>query len=193
MSLLTTRSGRAPSQNEYELRSFVDFLVDHGVTRYLEIGARHGDTFFEVMTSLPVGSYGLALDLPGALWGTIKSKASLRDAVDDLRRRGYAAELMFGNSHKVATQEAVAERGPFDAILIDGDHTLAGVMRDWELYRSLAPIVAFHDIVGAGQSEKVSGRPVEVPILWGRIKDEHEHIEFIDTESKMGVGVVWTQ
>lgn len=42
---LLTFSGRKASQNSYELTCFVDFLVKHGVKRYLEIGARHGDTF----------------------------------------------------------------------------------------------------------------------------------------------------
>ena len=51
----------------------------------------------------------------------------------------------------------VKKRGPFDAILIDGDHSLAGVSKDWQLYGELAPLVAFHDIAGAGQAEKVTG------------------------------------
>ena len=38
---LQTFSGRNPSQNEFELRSFIALLRDRGVTRYLEIGARH--------------------------------------------------------------------------------------------------------------------------------------------------------
>lgn len=191
--MLTTRSGRAPSQNEYELRSFIALLQEQGVTRYLEIGARHGDTFHEVMLSLPVGSFGLALDLPGGLWGTKKSKAPLQDAANDLRRKGYQAEILFADSHKVSTRKAVLGYGPFDAILIDGDHTLAGVARDWRLYRSLARMIAFHDIVGTGQIEKVRGKPVEVPLLWANLREQYRHVEFIEEGSKMGIGVVWTQ
>lgn len=188
--MLKTRSGRRASQNEYELTSFIAFLKEKGVTRYAEIGARHGDTFWTVATSLPAGSKVVAIDLPGGLWGTTQSESHLRAAVDDLKKRGYDAHLILGNSQEEATQEAVAALGPYDAILIDGDHTLEGVTRDWELYDSLAPMIAFHDIVGTGQAERVLNNPVEVPILWERLKAGNPHREFIDKDSKMGIGVI---
>lgn len=191
--MLTTRSGRNPSQNEFELRGFIALLQEQGVTRYVEIGARHGDTFFDVMRALPRGSVGVAVDLPGGLWGTSKSRRPLEEAVSELCGLGYHASLLFGDSQAAATQRLVTARGPFDAILIDGDHTLAGVTRDWELYRGLAPLIAFHDIVGTGQIEKVGGRPVEVPILWAQLRERYRHVEFIDADSKMGIGVLWTE
>ena len=165
-------------------------LRERGVTRYLEIGARHGDTFHEVMTSLPTGSVGVAVDLPGGLWGTEKSRNSLKAVVTDLKAKGYQASVVFGNSQTEATRKLVAGRGQFDAILIDGDHTLPGVTADWRNYGGMAPIVAFHDIVGTGQAEKVEGNPVEVPILWERIKAAHEVVEFVSPGSTMGIGVV---
>ena len=67
--MLTTFSGRKASQDPDELAAFIALLVDRRVTRYLEIGARHGDTFHTIVLALPEGSYGLALDLPGGLWG----------------------------------------------------------------------------------------------------------------------------
>lgn len=188
--MLATRSGRKASQNEHELRGFISLMRDRGVRRYLEIGARHGDTFFEVMGSLPVGSFGLAVDLPGGLWGTAKSVTALKSAVSDLRVAGYEAHYILGDSHKASTLAAIEEHGPFDAILIDGDHTLAGVSRDWAIYGGLASLVAFHDIVGTGEIEKVGGRPVEVPMFWQRIKTNFEHREFVDRDSKMGIGVL---
>lgn len=188
--MLKTFSGRRPSQDESELRGFIQLLRDRGVTRYLEIGARHGDTFHEVMTSLPTGSVGVAVDLPGGLWGTEKSRNSLKAVVTDLKAKGYQASFVFGNSQTEATRKLIAGRGPFDAILIDGDHTLPGVMADWRNYGGMAPIVAFHDIVGTGQAEKVEGNPVEVPILWERIKAAHEVVEFVTSGSRMGIGVV---
>jgi len=188
--MLTTRSGRKPSQNEFELRGFMGLLQEREVTRYLEIGARHGDTFYEVMRSLPPGSVGVAVDLPGALWGTVKSQNSLRDAVEDLRARGYNASVIFGDSRSAATRRLVQGRGPFDAILIDGDHTLEGVTADWQAYGEAAPLVAFHDIVGDGQAEKVQGNPVQVPLLWHVLKGQFETVEFVDSGSAMGIGCV---
>lgn len=187
---LTTRSGRNPSQNEFELRSFIDLLRAREVGRYLEIGARHGDTFHEVMLSLPVGSVGVALDLPGGLWGTHKSRSHLQEAVHDLRQRGYHASVIFGDSKARNTKALVESRGPYDAVLIDGDHTLAGVTADWNAYGGLAKMVAFHDIVGADCVEKVRGNAVEVPVLWAELKASLTTCEFVDTDSKMGIGVV---
>lgn len=142
------------------------------------------------MLSLPEGSYGVAVDLPGGLWGTGKSKPHLIEAVEDLNRRGYKCSYLFGDSQTEATSRLVWTRGPYDAVLIDGDHTLSGVTNDWDIYGSLAPLVAFHDIVGHGQAEKVSNNPVEVPILWDRLKSEHEVREFVAPGSAMGIGVV---
>lgn len=187
---LRTRSGRRASQNEFELRSFIALLQSENVTRYCEIGARHGDTFHEVAISLPVGSTVVAVDLPGALWGTEASRASLIDAVADLCVRGYKASCLFGDSQTDATQRLVMGRGPYDAMLIDGDHTLAGVTRDWEGYKSMAKLIAFHDIVGTGQIEKVGGRPVEVPLLWSSLRTQYMSHEFVDIDSTMGIGVL---
>lgn len=187
---LTTRSGRPASQNEFELRSFIDLLVERNVTRYLEVGARHGDTFFEIMRSLPAGSSGVALDLPGGLWGKRTSQSSLVDAVQELRQLGYRASYIFGDSRDKQVHALAAGRGPYDAILIDGDHTLEGVTADWEAYGPLAPLVAFHDIVGEGCAEKVHGNPVQVPLLWHVLRGAHKTVEFIDTDSKMGIGCV---
>lgn len=185
-----TFSGHHMSQHPEELGAFIDLLMEHGVTRYLEIGARHGDTFHRVMLNLPRGAYGLAVDQPGALWGTTKSRKALQRAVNDLNGRGYQCQALFANSQNRATRRMVAKRGPFDALLIDADHSLPGVTKDWQLYGDLAPLVAFHDIAGEGQAEKVNGRPVEVPLLWDTIKSSHQVKEFVAPGSHMGIGVV---
>lgn len=186
---MKTFSGRKASQNEFELKSFIQYLKDNNVRRYLEVGARHGDTFHEVMNNLRKGSYGLAMDLPGGLWGTTKSKEPLARAVEDLNRKGYECQYMYANSQSSETAYIVSKMDKFDAILIDGDHTLRGVTQDWKNYKDRAPIIAFHDIVGTGEAEKVEGNPVEVPILWAELKTKYQTIEFIDTDSKMGIGI----
>ena len=90
-------------------------------------------------------------------------------------------------------EPAATEDVGYDAALLDGDHTYAGVSKDWQLYRNIAPIIAFHDIVGTGQAEKVHGNPVEVPRLWAEVKDSGvETVEFVSEGSKMGIGVVLT-
>lgn len=191
MTPLQTFSGRRASQHPDELGPFVSLLQERGVTRYLEIGARHGDTFHHVMTSLPPGSVGVAVDLPGGLWGKKSSRSALNRAVADLCRRGYKASALFGDSQTEATKRLIVGRGPYDAALIDGDHTYEGVSRDWLLYGNIAGIVAFHDIVGEGQAEKVTGRAVEVPRLWAEIKASGVPVrEFVGRGSLMGIGAV---
>lgn len=192
--MLQTFSGRRASQHPDELAGFVGLLVDRGVKSYLEIGARHGDTFHDVMMALPEGSKGVAVDLPGALWGTESSRAHLERAVADLCAKGRPCSALFGDSQTDATRRLVVGRGPYDAVLIDGDHTYAGVVRDWQQYRKIAPIVAFHDIVGHGEAEKVHGNPVQVPRLWAEIKASGlVTMEFVGKDSTMGIGVVWTR
>jgi hypothetical protein len=165
------------------------------VTRYLEIGARHGDTFFDVMCSLPRGSYGVAVDLPGGAWGTVKSRDSLVECVAELQSRGYKASVLFGNSASASTASLVAKRGPYDLVLIDGDHRLEGVTADWNIYGPMAKYAAFHDIAGDGVYTRDGSMEVQVPLLWRslRARQELNSVEFIDAKApaKMGIGVVW--
>lgn len=190
---LKTRSGREASQNAEELRGLIELLQREGVRSYLEIGARHGDTFFDVMHSLPKGSRGIAVDLPGGNWGTIKSGAYLQGACDQLNQEGYQVFCMLADSQLESTAETISRFGPFDAALIDGDHLYSGVKRDWELYHGHSRLVAFHDIAGEGQCQRKSLLPVEVPRLWKEIRNDFPHQEFIAPGSKMGIGVLWVK
>lgn len=191
---MKTFSGRNPSQNEWELESFISLLLENKVGWYLEIGARHGDTFHAVMSALPVGSLGVAIDLPGGAWGVESSQASLHRAADDLRAKGYDIEVLIGDSQ---SPEIIREfrrsfgDNAFDAILIDGDHRYEGVKADWLNYREAANgLVAFHDIAGHGLVQRATGYPVEVPRLWAELKPQFETIEYIAPGSKMGIGVL---
>lgn len=191
--MLKSLSGRRASQNEHELLCFISLLKDNNVKSYLEIGARHGDTFYEVMKSLPIGSVGVAVDFPGALWGTSASKVSLVNACEELRKLGYKIHCIFGDSTTEEVINKVKKHGKFDAALIDGDHTLEGVTKDFDNYKDSAEIIAFHDIVGTGEIERVTNKQVEVPIFWQQLKDTKKFetlYEFVDTGSKMGIGVI---
>lgn len=184
-----TFSGRKASQSEYELSCLINFLKEKNIKRYLEIGAREGDTFHEIVTHIKP-DYALAVDLPGGLWGKNSTKDSLIKSVIDLRNKGYNTEYLLGDSSDTNVVSHIKDIGKFDAIFIDGDHTLKGVTRDWENYRDMGDIIIFHDIVGYDQIEKANNNKVEVPILWNEIKQGRSFLEFIDDESKMGIGVI---
>ncbi len=186
---LKTLSGRRPSQRADELYGLIHLMQAEGCRSYLEIGARHGDTFHTVMGALP-WLRGVALDLPGGNWGAASSRRDLRRAVRQFRKR---ANVIFGNSRDPAIVQAVAGFGPYDAILIDGDHLYDGVAADWSNYGPLGRLVAFHDIAGTGQATHDARQlPVEVPRLWAELKPSHRHVEFIGAGSSMGIGVLWT-
>lgn len=186
---MKTFSGRAPSQVEAEIHGLISLFREEGVRSYLEIGARHGDTFHMVMTSLPLGSVGVAVDLPGAAWGKSSSVSSLMDCHLDLQRLGYSTEVVIGDSAEVV--DDVSALGPFDAALIDGDHRYEGVKQDWENYSGMARLVAFHDIAGHGVRERANGYAVEVPRFWGEVRVGRSCKEFVANGSKMGIGVVY--
>ena len=58
--------------------------------------------------------------------------------------------MVIGNSNEIGTKKMLLEHcEEFDFILIDGDHSEAGVLRDMELYMPLlrsGGLVAFHDV-----------------------------------------------
>lgn len=195
--MLKTRSGRRASQRADELLPFIDFLKDRCVRSYLEIGARHGDTFYHVMKSLPKGSLGIAVDLPGGAWGVESSRYALDEAADELRDMGYRIATIYGDSTTDFVKESVFEalnwyepHGAIDAVLIDGDHRYEGVSADWRIWGGMAPIVAFHDIAGEGQIQPTTKDVVEVPRLWSELKAQLSTKEFVGQGSAMGIGVV---
>lgn len=185
-----TRSGREASQQPGELSALIDLFQYLGVTSYLEIGARHGDTFHTVMRSLPKGSRGVAVDLPDGPWGSCSSRESLFEAISDLGRYGYRVCEIIGDSASTAVREQVSDLGPFDAVLIDADHRYEAVKADFEHYK--APITALHDIDGHGL---VCGAyEMGVPRFWAEIREQYPYREFIDPsdDRPMGIGVVFT-
>jgi hypothetical protein len=183
-----TRSGHRASQREDEIIEFLALLQAEGVRRYLEVGARNGDTFHRVMVSLGLGAYGVAVDLPGAKWGWDFSERELRAAASDLCGRGQDVHIVIGDSAAPETIANVRALGAYDALLIDGDHSYAGVAADWRNYAGMARIVAFHDI---DEVEQRSRRPIDVPRLWKETKQSYRHREIIGAERGMGIGVLW--
>ena len=99
------------------------------------------------------------------------------------------ATLIVGNSQSPSTRDAVlAVTGrPIGLVFIDGDHTLDGVLADYELWSPVARWVAFHDII------RHPGWDIEVAVdqLWARIKAARPTREFLaGGDSWAGIGLV---
>jgi hypothetical protein len=187
--LQKTLSGNRGGQQQFEIDSLAYLFAERGVRSYLEVGARYGDSFYDVMRRLPVGSKGVCVDFPGNVWGTAGSSEALEAACEKLRKKGYNITIILGDSTDPRVVKEVERLGPFDAALLDGDHRYNGIKKDFENYASLCGIVALHDIVGHGQRHS-EGIEVEVPKFWREIKTK-ESVEFIAPGSAMGIGVVW--
>ncbi len=184
-------SGKGWPQLQSEFRPFVEMLKAEGVRSWLEIGCLYGDTFHAVGMALPEGSTLVAVDLPGTkrgIPGAGRHKDSadyLRRAAADLHERGQNVHVIIGDSHDRAIIAAARRCGPFDAVLIDGDHTLEGARQDWEAYGAMGRIVAFHDISGEkyrADVRKVWHEARESALRWQ---------EFVSDDVRGGIGVLW--
>lgn len=151
-------------QDTDELTQFLDFIVERKVKRYLEIGSRNGDSFYAVMMAIGPGAFGMAIDLPE----NASSKTSLLGTRAEINAAGGTAIVIHGNSQDSFVIERARSKGPYDLVLIDADHTYAGVGTDWYNYSTMAPVVVLHDIA-APDGYQSDGRPNEVGRFWREI------------------------
>src|ERR1700751_2582081 len=126
-----------------EIDRFIAVLQSEDVKSYLEIGSQYGGSLWKVATSLERGAKIISIDLPFPGHDTA---TSLMGCTEELRKGGYDAMALFGDSTKPENVAMAKENGPYDAIFIDGNHTLDYVTADWNNYADMARIVAFHDI-----------------------------------------------
>lgn len=185
-------SGQHWPQTREEIDAFIALLVAEGVRSYLEIGCRYGDTFHAVGMALPEGSRLVAIDLPDAKNGRLnigrhpRSADYLHRAARDLARNGRTARVILGSSQAPDAIKMARELGPYDAVLIDGDHTPEGVRADWANYSPLGRIVALHDIFGDSSASR-GPRP-----LFKELKTTHRHVA-IGKGERRGFGVLWRE
>lgn len=180
-----------PLQHVDELEGLIAVLKREGVRRYMEIGVRYGGTFEAVMRALGEGAFGLAVDFPGGPFGDKASIDILLAALWRLRNSGISVEAVFGPSGSREVLEKVREMGPFDAILIDGDHSYAAAELDFIQYAPLARLVIFHDIAAPDSVRSRDGRPVDVPLLWNHLKQKYQYEEIVTPDSLMGIGILY--
>lgn len=187
-------------QKEKEFTALINKVKENNCETYLEIGARHGGAFFEMVTkAFPKGSTVIAVDLPGGTWGTASSAESLKKCVAYLNDLGYNAHIILGDSTSQEVQDKINKILPegIDFTFIDGDHRYPGVKLDYETYLPVTKkLVAFHDIDGEGVRQKSDpSLLVEVPKLWKELKELHKVCyEFVDSEDQphrpMGIGAI---
>ncbi|MCP4783356.1 MAG: hypothetical protein GY878_07380 [Fuerstiella sp.] len=152
--------GPRTEQHKREL----DWLLDRldGVRSMLVIGSKHGGLEYHISQRYPqmeIISVDIAPQADNA-----------------------AQHVHVGSSADPVLRDLIRAAYNFDAVFIDGDHTLAGVTADWEFAQTLEPSrIYFHDIHD-GLKHRREG--CQVDQLWANIKQDHKTAEKI-------VGVGW--
>lgn len=183
------------AQDPAEIAAFCALLAAEGVKSYLEIGSKFGGSLWRVGTAIGPGARVVAVDLPGGTKAWKESEASLKSCCAELQRQGNAAQVIWGDSGDPRVIDQVRKFGPYDAILIDADHRLPGVTRDWLNYGPMGRIVAFHDLAWRRAPEWVGTR-IDVPQFWASIKDDFartQEIILCPTGKNNGIGVLWRE
>jgi hypothetical protein len=182
-----------PQQHLDEIRDFVSFLKDKKIASFLEIGSKFGGALWLITRIMPKGSRVVSVDLPNSHWGRSESQVSLEACIAHLKRDGFDAHLILGDSTAAAVVERVRKLGPFDAIFIDANHTEPFVRKDFANYSDLSKIVCFHDI-GWNNPTKPGKLPIEVPKVWKELKTTHQDkagfSEIIRDRNHNGIGIM---
>ncbi len=176
-------------QHQGELEEFLSLLKAQGVKSYLEIGSKFGGLLWRVANALPPGSKVASIDLPSGDGSFKESQPWLEKCVADLGKRGCAAHLHIGNSRDAESVAFAGRLAPFDCVMIDADHTAAGVRADWKNYGPLGRMVCFHDISHVHKPSKK--QRIEVPEFWNELKTGYRHIEIRQDKRHNGIGVLW--
>lgn len=182
-------------QDESEIAAFCDLLAGEGVRSYLEIGSKFGGSLWRVGAALAPGARIVSVDLPGGTKRWEESRPSLKGAHYALRDLGHETHMIWGNSTDPDVIAQAAALGPFDAILIDGDHRLPGLTLDWQNYGPMGRIIAFHDI-GWARGPDFAKTRIDVPEFWEALKDSDAcsnwvEFKYCPTGKNNGIGVLW--
>jgi predicted O-methyltransferase YrrM len=179
----------AALQRTWELASLVAMVRRLRPRTVLEIGTHRGGTLFCWAAVSAPDARLVSVDLPN-------EREGMGTTVDDparfaaFLRPGQSLECIRADSQLPETRDrvrAALDGRAVDFLWIDADHRLAGVTRDWELYRPLVRpggLIGFHDIhPNPGFPEN------QVDQLWTRIRAGHRTRELIDQDQPGGVGM----
>lgn len=146
-------------QNRAELVALCEWMEAQQIRSYLEIGVWTGrlvstlhELFdFDLVASCDLGAarlFGLPIRLP------------------------FGCRHFEGSSHSPEFEAWRAALGPIDLVMIDGDHSLDGVRRDFEMQRRHPHrFLGFHDIRGDNDPQSAG-----VAALWRELEGDKTEI-----------------
>ena len=180
----------APTQKEIEIVTFLRAASKLPIESALEIGTGNGGTFYLLCKAAKSNANLLTVDLQND-W----KKAVLFASYS---KPGQKIHIIRGNSRDEKTLSRVMRAlGPrrLDLLYIDGDHSLVGVRKDFELYsRLMRPqgMVAMHDIIPDYRTRYgvvTSSHTGDVPRFWNLIKSKWKSQEFVESHDQDGYGI----
>lgn len=184
------------NQKRGEIISVLELLAGLEPRCLCEIGAARGGNLYLFASATAVDARILSLD--------IDYPPERLASHPLLGKSGQQIACLGGDSHSVEMLDRVKQwlaGARFDFLFIDGDHSLAGVAKDFEMYSPLVRkggLVAFHDIVPDYRTR--FGKPTQadtggVPEFWKTIRSKFSDArEFIENPDQDGYGIgviVW--
>lgn len=196
-----------PQQNREEILTLLRLLRELKPKVILEIGTADGGTLFLFTRVADPNATIISVDLPGDPFYMIMHYIQHGIAVDgypnwksplyrSFARKTQRIYLIKSDSHNSSTLskiKAILGGRKVDFLFIDGDHTLRGVKKDFEMYSSLVRsdgIIALHDIVPSHPAGVVG-----VPKFWSEIRDHYKHVEIVKdwNQGGRGIGILTTK
>ncbi|MBI3928142.1 MAG: hypothetical protein HY319_21545 [Armatimonadetes bacterium] len=165
-------------QNREELIGLCEFIHEHEVRSFLEVGiwtgrltrALHEVFRFDKVAACDIGlaeKYGLKIELPAE------------------------AEFFRGSSQTREYEEWRRSFGPVDLVFLDAEHTAEALRRDFEINRDLPHrFLAFHDIT-SGLYGTTEVRDFWQSLSGNKLEIVRPHPEVGARESRMGIGIWW--
>ena len=181
----------ATVQRPTEILNLLARVQELKSARICEIGSYAGGTLALFSQIAPPDARLLSLDI---------QYLNERDwAFREFARPGQVISTLQADSHRdetLAKVRAWLGGASFDFLFIDGDHSFAGVERDFAMYAPLVRpggLVAFHDIVMDNRTRhgtSTGGDVGEVPRFWGGLKAKGYAIEeFVENPNQDGMGI----
>lgn len=180
-------------QKRYEIKSFLQMLLQNRPKYILEIGTAGGGSLLLMSRVARENAVIISIDLPEGQFGGgyPKYRESLYRSFASPKQKMY---LLRASSHEQSSLRAVLDildGNLLDLLFIDGDHSYEGVKIDFDMYKGIVSkggVIAFHDIV-AGDISNAG----EVSRFWSETKNAYSSNEIVESWDQGGMGIGWIE
>jgi cephalosporin hydroxylase len=181
-------------QRTWELQALLGVVRGLRPDVIVEIGTHRGGTLVCWSAVATPSAHIVSIDMPTDEWTPLGAREGDLARVRSRLQPGQRLTTIAGDSHASSTFARLSEAlsgAPVDLLWIDGDHSLAGVRQDFEMYGALmrrGGVIALHDV---HPSDKWPG--FGTPAFWEEIKGRYHAEEFVAERQPgggMGIGVI---